>query len=118
VTLNAVAGFTSTLPVAIGSGDIYRFYVVATVTSNNLIIKVADATDTMVGLAFIAKDSADTVDCFGASGTDDTITLNGTTTGGTLGDFVELIDVATNTWSVRCFLTGTGTEATPFSATV
>ena len=48
----------------------------------------------------------------------DTITFDGTTTGGILGDFVELIDVAADKWMVRVQSSSTGSESTPFSATV
>jgi hypothetical protein len=49
----------------------------------------------------------------------DTITLNGTTTGGlSVGDYIELIDIATNKWLVLGFTTTSSTEATPFSAAV
>ena len=50
----------------------------------------------------------------------DTITINGGTTGGQIGDYLELVDIATDQWHVRgvmrC-LTGVN-PATPFSATV
>ena len=48
----------------------------------------------------------------------DTITLNGTTTGGLVGADVELIDIAADTWFVNVRTAATGTEATPFSAAV
>jgi hypothetical protein len=50
---------------------------------------------------------------------DDTITMNGTATGGKAGDVWELEDIATDTWAVDGVLTQSGgSEATPFSATV
>ena len=49
----------------------------------------------------------------------DTITLNGTTTGGVnIGDYVLLTDIATDQYSVSGLLNASGTEATPFSAAV
>ena len=118
VTLNRAAGIAVTLPAATGSGAEFVFIVRTTVTSNTTTIKVADATDTMLGFALIAQDGGDTSVLFGASGTDDTITLNGTTTGGTAGDLIVCRDIAANLYHVDCIVTGTGTEATPFSATV
>ena len=48
-----------------------------------------------------------------------TITLNGTTTGGVnKGDWIELEDIASGVWGVAGTITGSGTEATPFSAAV
>ena len=49
----------------------------------------------------------------------DTITLDGTTTGGVnIGDYVLLTDIATNQYTVSGLLNASGTEATPFSAAV
>jgi hypothetical protein len=51
--------------------------------------------------------------------TSDTITLNGTTTGGvSIGDWVEIVDVASGVFAATGLTTSSGTEATPFSATV
>jgi hypothetical protein len=55
---------------------------------------------------------------YGTSATSDTITLNGTTLGGVVGDIVEITDVKTGFFSVKIFASPTGTTATPFSATV
>jgi len=41
------------------------------------------------------------------------ITLNGSTTGGIKGDRIELIDVASATWSIIGHTSATGIEATP-----
>lgn len=112
------AASTVTLPAATGTGNIYRFIVAAVNTSNH-VIKVANATDVMEGIAWMAADGGNTTVGWESGASDDTITLNGTTTGGAaIGDMVELIDYASGKWGVKAFLTGTGTEATPFSATV
>lgn len=123
ITLNRAAGTAVTLPAASGSGDRYEFLIGTTVASNTTTIKVANATDTMVGTATLAQDSADTVVQFDATaGTDDTITFNGGTTGGIIGARVTARDIKLNgtdaVWLVDVFGTATGTEATPFSATV
>lgn len=118
ITVNRAAGSTLTLPAATGSGAKITVFIGTTVTSNDVIIKVADATDVMAGTAWMANDTDATVSGFEAAATDDTITLNGSTKGGIKGDRIELIDVASNLWSVQAFLQGTGSEATPFSATV
>lgn len=118
VTLNRAAGIAVTLPLATGTGNQYRFYLGTTVTSNSTTIKVVDASDIMVGFAIQAADAGSTSNVWETAATDDTITFNGSTTGGIKGDFVELIDVATDTWAVRVTGAATGTEATPFSATV
>lgn len=118
LTVNAAAGLTLTLPPAAGLGDTYTIVIGTTVTSNNVIVRVANASDTMRGVAVVAQDAGDTVVAFEAGATADTITMNGTTTGGLLGDRIILTDIATNLWSVNVISAATGTEATPFSATV
>jgi hypothetical protein len=112
------SGATVTLPASAGNGDIYRFYVHTTVTSNSAKIQVANATDVMAGNILSCQDSGDTVVGWETASTSDTITLNGTTTGGIRGDYIELEDAVAGFWRVRGTTSSTGTEATPFSAAV
>ena len=118
LTVNAAAGLTLTLPAASGSGVKYMVYIGTTVTSNNVIIQVANASDVMAGLVVSAADAGDTLNGWETASTSDTITLNGTTKGGVKGDHYELIDCAANLWAVTGWSSSTGTEATPFSAAV
>lgn len=117
VTLNRAAGIAVTLPAATGSGGKYHFIIGTTTTSNSTTIKVT-GNDTMTGTALMAQDAADTAVMFETAADSDTITFNGTTTGGIKGDSVELIDMAADLWFVRVVGSASGTEATPFSATV
>lgn len=114
------AAATYTLPAATGSGARFRF-VVGVVNTSNYVIAVADATDIMFG-NIVTNSTGDTPDLaqpWPTAADSDTITLNGTTTGGVAkGDFVELEDIAANTWAVFGHTTSSGTEATPFSAAV
>lgn len=118
VLLSKADGVTATLPAATGTGNTYSFFVNTAVTSNNDVIKVADATDVMTGRAYMLQDGGDTIVAFETAADSDTISMNGSTTGGLKGNVVVCQDVATNTWAVTCHLSGTGTEATPFSASV
>jgi hypothetical protein len=118
VLLDRAAGQALTLPPATGSGNTYKFFVLTTITSNTTTIKVADASDVMAGVALVANDGGDTASIFETLAASDTITFNGTDTGGIRGATVELQDVAPDLWSVRVIGAATGTEATPFSATV
>jgi len=118
IVLNAAAGLTLTLPDATGSGCSFEVIVGTTVTSNSYLIKVPDANNTMVGNALLAQDAGDSAVMFEAGATADTITMNGTTTGGLAGTRVRLIDIAADKWFVDMVGAATGTEATPFSATV
>src|SRR5574343_659630 len=97
-TVNAAAGLTLTLPDASGSGVTYRILIGTTVTSNSVVIKVANSSDIMTGLALSAADAGASVNGWETASTDDTITFNGTTTGGIKGDYVELIDAASDLW--------------------
>ena len=115
MVLGVASGATVTLPAASGTGNVYKFFVATTVTSNNYIIQVANANDTIAGVAIVANDSDNSASIFATS---DTITLNGTTTGGILGATIDIQDVASNVFSVVARGAATGTEATPFSAAV
>lgn len=118
INLARAAGITATLPAATGSGNVYRFWVSVAVTSNSNIIKVANASDTMQGTLHTALAAGGAPFSETAGGTDDTITMNGTTTGGLIGSYVELVDQAANVWSVYGTLAGSGTLASSLSATV
>lgn len=118
VTINAAAGLTVTLPAASGTGDVYEFVVGTTVTSNSVIIRVANATDVMQGAAIQAADGGNTSNMWETAADSDTITFNGGTTGGLRGDRVRLVDVASGLWNVTVVGAATGTEATCFSSAV
>lgn len=118
IICDRASGITATLPAASGTGNIYRFFVKTTITSGALAIQVANSSDVMQGLAQVAQDAGDTTVTFETTSTSDTISMNGTTTGGIRGDFIELEDAQTNLWRVNARLSATGTEATPFSAAV
>lgn len=116
VTLDAAAGLTVTLPAATGKGDTYTIVVGTTVTSNGYVIKVASSSDIMQGALGVTTDAAGVV--IPTAATSDTITMNGSTTGGIKGSRVVLTDVASGVWAVGGALVSTGVEATPFSASV
>lgn len=116
VNLNALAGLTVTLPASSGNGDVYEIFVPVTVTSNNYIIQVANGTDVINGVVDLATDIAGT--SMPATGTDDTITMNGSTKGGVKGTWIRLKDAYSGVWALEGSLVCTGTEATPFSAAV
>lgn len=114
IPLNRAGGMTVTLPAATGSQAVYRFVVGTTFTSNG-VIQVANATDVMVGHASVGGTTGNVFSTLPAS---DTITMNGSTSGGLAGSFIELQDISAGEWLVRAALIGSGTPATPFSAAV
>ena len=116
------ASATFTLPAATGTGAEFKF-IVSVVNTSNYVIQVADATDTIDGSVVVTNDSTDggtaSLISWPTVAASDTITLNGTTTGGVnIGDYILLTDIATNQYSVSGLLNASGTEATPFSAGV
>lgn len=115
IQLNRAAGQTITLPAATGSQAMYRFVLTGAVTSNSTIIKVANSTDVLNGTASIGGATGAAFSTLPAS---DTITLNGSTTGGLAGSYVWVWDIAPGFWITEAELIGSGTPATPFSATV
>jgi hypothetical protein len=113
------AALAATLPAATGSGAKYRFVVSVVNTSGYTIEVVGD--DVMKGVIYAAStgDTPDLGQPWVTAADSDTITLDGTTTGGvSIGDWIELEDILANTWAVRGMVTASGTEATMFSAAV
>lgn len=119
ITAAAAAGMTITLPAAGGTGWRCRIVLLTTVTSNNFICQVANTTDAYNGFSLMVSDDPATVKGFIASaGSDDTVTLNGSTKGGFVGDTIDIEDVASGLFQVIVRGKQTGTEATMFSAAV
>lgn len=119
ILLDTAAGSVCTLPAASGSGARFKFAVKVLATSNSHIVKVANASDIIQGIILAISDGANAELGWIAGAADDTITLNRSTTGSVArGEWLELEDIAANLWIVRGSVAQTGTEATPFSATV
>lgn len=117
LTLNKADGITATMPAATGSGEKYRFIVGTTITSGVAKIAALGA-DTMVGgVTVYSDDATDVTKHFKAGGTDDYMSMNGTTKGGYVGDVIELTDIASGLWHVAATCKMTSSEATPFGAT-
>lgn len=118
ILLDRAAGITVTLPAASGSGAMFTFIVKTTASGGSYIIKVANSSDVMTGTAVLGSDTAAGALLFNTLAASDTITMNGVGTGGTAGARVVIRDVATNLFYVDVVTNASGTEATPFSATV
>ena len=86
--------------------------------TGDLVVQVANATDVMVGSAVFIDDSSDNVVGFETASTSDTITLNGSTTGGVTFSKIICTVIASGKWQVEVVSGCTGTPATPFSAAV
>jgi hypothetical protein len=119
IALDTAAGSVVTLPTSTGGGAVYRFLVTVTATSNSHVIKVGNATDEMRGFVVQDSDTATAPNIWWAADNDDTITLNRTTSGlAAQGEYFEIVDATSGHFFVRGFSQASGTEVTPFSATV
>ena len=116
IVLNRAAGIAVTLPAATGSGCMFKIVVGTTFTSSATIKVVGN--DIMQGSCIQGADGGNTVVSYDTAADSDTITLDGATTGGLIGEWIELIDMKADTWMVHMIQNATGAEATPFSATV
>ena len=97
-----------------------KFTIVNSITkTGDLVVQVANATDVMTGMATIVDtDSSDNMEGFMTAAASDTITLNGSTTGGVTHATIECTVLASGKWKVDVISGCTGTPATPFSAAV
>lgn len=118
VLLNTAAGSVATLPAATGTGNVYKFVVTTTASSNAHKILTAPVTDVLIG--FATGQNSNTAKCFSAAAASAFHSIQmpfaGTQpSGGFEGDWFEFTDVASGKWAVRaCYQAGT-TPTTPFS---
>ncbi len=95
------------------------FEIFASITkTGSLIVQVANSNDVMVGGAKFIDDSSDNMVGFETASTSDTITLNGSTTGGVTFSKITCTAISSTQWKVDVESGCTGTPATPFSAAV
>ena len=100
-------------------GVLYTIWVPTTITTSTLKI-ATNGTDLFIGTLFgVDTDSSDALVAYNALAADtfDFINLNGGTTGGVAGTFIEIVAVAANCYMVTGTVNGSGTVATPFSTT-
>lgn len=118
IVVNKADGAALTLPAAAGTGTVLRILIGTAITSSATTIKVV-GNDVMFGYAIVANDdSATAITEYKTAADTDTITMDGSTKGGLVGDYIELVDFAADKWFVSMRIKATGSEATPFSATV
>jgi hypothetical protein len=95
----------------------YTIWVPTTITTSSLKI-ATDGTDLFIGTLFgVDTDTSDALVAYNALAADtfDFINLNGGTTGGVAGTFIEIVAVAANCYMVTGTVNGSGTVATPFA---
>jgi hypothetical protein len=116
VTANNTTGFAITLPEATGTGNVYTIFYGTTIGSGAATIVAPSASTSFLGAVAMSSDIAG-VSLICNTG-DDTITMNGTTTGGTLGTHFVFTDVASGIFMISGFVCASGNEADIFSANV
>lgn len=125
VVLTLPAIDVSTNPVTSGPGQdpsttnnqgvVYTIWVPTTIATSSLKIGT-NGTDKYVGsLISVDTDTSGAVVGFTAASTNDFINLNGGTTGGVAGTWIQIVAVAANKYMVTGTVNGTGTVATPFA---
>jgi hypothetical protein len=125
LTLTLPAINVSTNPVTSGPGQdpntlnnegvVYTIWVPTTISTSSLKIGT-DGTDKYVGsLLSVDTDSSGAVVGFTAGATNDFINLNGGTTGGVAGTWIQIVAIAANKYMVTGVILGTGSVATPFA---
>lgn len=96
-------------------GVVYTIWVPTTIATSSLKIGT-DGTDKYVGSVLsIDTDSSNVTVGFVAASSNDFINLNGGTTGGVAGTWVQIVAVAANKYMVTGTVLGTGVVATPFA---
>jgi len=96
-------------------GVVYTIWVPTTISTSSLKIGT-NGTDKFVGsLISVDTDSSGAVVGFTAASTNDFINLNGTTTGGVAGTWIQIVAIAANKYMVNGLLNGSGVVATPFA---
>lgn len=96
-------------------GVVYTIWVPTTISTSSLKIGT-DGTDKFVGSVIsVDTDSSGAVVGFTAGATNDFINLNGTTTGGVAGTWIQIVAVDALKYMVNGVVNGSGTVATPFA---
>ncbi len=125
VVLTLPAINVSTNPVTSGPGQdpntvnnegvVYTVWVPTTIATSSLKIGT-NGTDKFVGtLMSVDTDSSGAMVGFTAGASNDFINLNGTTTGGVAGTWIQIVAIAANKYMVTGVVLGSGIVATPFA---
>jgi len=116
LNIASTGGLAITPPAATGTGIAYTFFVSATISGGSFTIdaKAGNSADVFCGIAWQNKTGTGITTTPTAANTN-LLTLNGTTTGGILGDLITMVDVGTHAWNLEIVGQYTGSFSTPFS---
>jgi hypothetical protein len=119
-TINAAANPTTSGPgqdpsTPNNQGVLYTIWVPTTIATSSVKIGT-DLTDRFIGAVLsIDTDTSGAAVGFVAGASDDFINLNGGTTGGVAGTWIQIYAIAALQYMVKGTVLGTGTVATPFA---
>lgn len=122
-TINTSANPTTSGPgqdpsTANNQGVTYTIWVPTTISTSSLKIgTTSGSSDIYIGSVIsVDSDTSGAVVGFSANGTsNDFINLNGTTTGGVAGTWIQIVAIAANKYMVTGVVVGSSTVATPFA---
>ncbi len=125
IVLTLPAINTSANPVSSGPGQdpntlnnlgvTYTIWIPTTIATSSVKIGT-NGTDKFIGsILSVATDAAGAMVAFTAGATNDFINLNGTTTGGIAGTWIQITAIAALKYMVTGVALGSGTVATPFA---
>ena len=96
-------------------GAVFTFFVLTTVATSSLKI-VTDGTDKYTGsILTVDTDSSGAMAGFAPAATNDAINLNGGTTGGVAGSYIQITALSSALYMVQGVVNCTSTPATPFA---
>lgn len=96
-------------------GAVFTFFVPTTVATSSLKI-VTDGTDKYTGsILTIDTDTSGAMAGFAPAATNDAINLNGSTTGGVAGSYIQITALSSAKYMVQGVVNCTGIPATPFA---
>jgi hypothetical protein len=96
-------------------GAVFTIFVPTTVATSSLKI-VTDGTDKYTGsILMVDTDTSGAMAGFVPAATNDAINLNGGTTGGVAGSYIQITALSSAKYMVQGVILGTGTVATPFA---
>ena len=96
-------------------GAVFTIFVPTTVATSTLKI-VTDGTDKFVGsILTVDTDSSGAMAGFAPASSNDAINLNGSTTGGVAGSYIQITALSSAKYMVQGVVNCTGSPATPFA---
>lgn len=108
----------ATLPAATGTGARFRFLVTGVPATTAHTIACAGTDEFNGHVLQTDTDTSDTLASYPALAGDDfdLITLDGTTKGGIVGDWIEVEDIASGVWALKAITNASGSVASPLSS--